>query len=205
MAVAKRIITLLGAVALASTLAACGDGAQEVDADENDQSQSDASDSNESAETSETDSAPEEFFDGEQVTIAKVNEYNAEDACMKAIGHPEDSVFEAFGIEAKDGVESTYSSWDATVEIETWNIAPTLGCHGFINKDATDGSERGVHIWITETGNDWGENPKVAPVQTRNDSIQASMSFDLPEDISKPDDESASSFLENDVLPKFKP
>lgn len=203
MVVTKRIAAILGSVALASTLAACGGGPQEVDADENDQSQgSDAGGSSEESE-GQTNGDPDDPFDGELVTISKITDFNSEDVCNEVFGPGSDDLFEALGVEAEEGVESTYSNWEATYDEEAWNIAPTLGCHAFINKDATDESKRAIHIFVTEKGNDWHEGATVT-VNTSNESVKAGISLSAPAETT-PDDETIAQYINDDVLPKFKP
>ncbi|WP_167133406.1 hypothetical protein [Paramicrobacterium chengjingii] len=137
------------------------------------------------------------------MTISKITDVNSEDVCNEVFGPGSDEVFDALGIEAEAGVESTYSTWEATYDEEAWNIAPTLGCHAFINKDATDESERAIHIFITEDGNDWHEGA-AGTVNTSDGSVQAGVSLSVPED-NRPDDETITQYINDDVLPKFKP
>lgn len=206
MVVTKRLTAAIGALTLASTLAACSSAPREVDSDQPDQSgREHAGGSTGSTEESgeQSDDAPEDPFDGEQATISKITDFNAEDVCAETIGPSSDRVFDALGIEPKDGVGATYSTWEATYDKESWNIAPTLGCHAFINKDATDGSQRAIHVFVTEVGNQWHEGAEVS-VHEDNDSVQAGVSFSVPEGNS-PDDETITSYIKSDVLPKFKP
>lgn len=205
MVATKRIAAFFGAVTLASALTGCGGGPQEVDA-EGTEDQSQASDGGDSSTTSEseTSGASDDLVDGDQVTISNITEVNAKDACEIIADSGTRDVFNAMGIEKPEGMEITYSAWNATYEKEEWNIAPTLGCHAFINEDATDGSKHQIHIWVTEQGNDWDKNDPTF-VSTRSDSVQAVISVSMPDGKSAPEDEVLAQFLKDDVLPKFQP
>lgn len=87
MKVAHRAFALIGAVALASSLAACGGGAQEVDADENDQSQ--GSEAGDSAN------------DTKRWALTDIDDTNGPEFCADVLG-PVDKYVETLGIDSAE-------------------------------------------------------------------------------------------------------
>lgn len=193
MVVTKRIAAILGSVALASTLAACGGGPQEVDADEVDPTQ--GSDSGGSSEESEgqTNGDP---FNGNTATFSKITEDNVDGLCTELFGDVGD-VLGKLNFNTADIDMDGYSDWTDSYEEQVGSTAATFSCHATASVDVEDAEA--VHINVTSgMGDPRGFNQ----VSARSDDMSAGMTLQTSDG---PDDETLIAFLNEDVLPKFRP
>ncbi|MGO1531355.1 MAG: hypothetical protein ACTHX1_09885 [Micrococcaceae bacterium] len=193
MKVAHRAFALIGAVALASSLAACGGGPKEVDADEVDPTQ--GSDAGGSSEESE---APEqgEPFDGSTVTFNKLTEDNVDGLCTELFGEVGD-VLGKLNLDIADIDMDSYSNWAEAYEEQVGSTAATFSCHATASVKAEDAEA--VHINVASgMGDPRGFNQ----VSARSDDMSAGMTLQTSDG---PDDETLIAFLNDDVLPKFGP
>lgn len=193
MVVTKRIAAILGSVALASTLAACGGGPQEVDAEDNDQSQgSDAGGSPEESETQQ----PGELFDGNAVTFSKITEANIDGLCTELFGEVGE-VLGKLNVDTAAIDMDSYSDWTESYEEQVGSTAATFSCHATASVNVEDAE--GVHINVASgMGDPRGFNQ----VSARSDDMSAGMALQTAD---RPDDETLTAFLNDDVLPRFKP
>lgn len=193
MVVTKRIAAILGSVALASTLAACGSGPSEVDADENDQPQ--GSDAGGPSEESEGQQQGEPF-DGSTVTFSKITENNIDGLCTELFGEV-DEVLSRLELDTADIDMDGYSDWTASYEEQVGSTAATFSCHATASVNVEDAEA--VHINVASG---MGKPRGVNHVSERSDDMSAGMALQTSD---RPDDEILASFLNDDVLPKFKP
>lgn len=193
MVVRKRIAAILGSVALASLLAACGGGPQEVDADEVDPTQ--GSDAGGSSEQSETQQQGEPF-DGNTVTFSKITVDNINGLCTELFGDVGD-VLGKLNINTADIDMDGYSDWTDSYEEQVGSTAATFSCHATASVDVEDAEA--VHINVASgMGDPRGFNQ----VSARSDDMSAGMTLQTSDG---PDDEALIAFLNEDVLPKFRP
>jgi len=191
--VRKRIAAILGSVALASLLAACGGGPQEVDADEVDPTQ--GSDAGGSSEQSETQQQGEPF-DGNTVTFSKITVDNINGLCTELFGDVGD-VLGKLNINTADIDMDGYSDWTDSYEEQVGSTAATFSCHATASVDVEDAEA--VHINVASgMGDPRGFNQ----VSARSDDMSAGMTLQTSDG---PDDEALIAFLNEDVLPKFRP
>lgn len=191
--VTKRIAAILVSVALASTLTACGGGPQEVDADENDQSH--GSDAGGSSEESEGQQQGEPF-DGTTVTFSKITEDNVDGLCTELFGDVGD-VLGKLNIDTADIDMDGYSDWTDSYEEQVGSTAATFSCHATASVDVEDAE--GVHINVASG---MGDPSGFNQVSARSDDMSAGMTLQTAD---RPDDEVLTTFLNDNVLPKFKP
>lgn len=148
MVVTKRIAAILGSVALASTLAACGGGPQEVDADEVDPTQG------------------SEAGEG-KIVIAETNADNIQGICKRAFGEVED-VLTTIKPELPEGTEYGQTE-DRYQEGGGWadeyfpdddglsnegSTNGTIRCQGPAFYEDSEGEETSLQFSISITGGD---------------------------------------------------
>lgn len=201
MVVRKRIAAILGSVALASLLAACGGGPQEVDAGQPDQSEG-----NNATEAPErTDSSPDGPFDGDTAVLSRFTESNAEEVCRKVLGDSPRDLLSKLGIPISDEAsEDAGQDWLATSTESVGAPSPTLGCHGTFTENSDGVAGQSIHIMVHEAGYRWPAEQVVPPVTESTDVIEAGLVWS-PSETESFNDDSAAQFLKDDVLPKFEP
>ena len=195
MVATKRIAALFGAVALASTLAACGGGSQEVNADDT-EGQSQASDGGDSSSTEET-QQQDEPFDGSTVTFSKITEENMDGLCTSILGEVDD-VLTKLDVDTADIDMESYGDWTESYEEQVGSIAATFSCHATASENAEDAES--VHINVASG---MGDPSGVNHVNERSDDMSAGMALLTTDE--RPEDDVLAQFLKDDVLPKFQP
>jgi hypothetical protein len=192
--VTKRIAAVFGALALTSTLAACGGVPKEVDADQPDQS--DGSDAEGSAEVSEG-QQPDEPFDGNIVTFSKISEDNMDGLCSELFGDVSD-VLSSLEVDTAEIDMDSYGDWNEDYHEQVGSTAATFSCY------ATTGSKgEDAELVRFNVASGKGQPGGVNQVEARSDDMSGGLSLQTSSD--RPDDEVLSSFLKDEVLPKFKP
>ncbi|SMX90821.1 hypothetical protein BI49514_02340 [Brevibacterium iodinum ATCC 49514] len=204
----KRIAAVFGALALTSTLAACGGVPKEVDADQPDQSN--GNDAGGSAD--------------EQISIASINADNVAGTCKQALGEIAD-VYETLAVDVPS--DATFGSTDDRyVEGGGWRDEyfpedllnedepgdATIRCQAPASYEDDSGKEIDVRLNISITANE--EGPRGNTDFTVNadgmtagiDSSSSSGSGMQEKTKDKLVDQSkGEQYLTDDVLPKFKP
>ncbi|MGP9536559.1 hypothetical protein ACT3SP_01010 [Brachybacterium sp. AOP43-C2-M15] len=195
MVATKRIAAFFGAVTLASTLAACGGGSQEVNADDT-EDQSQASDQGGAEEDAEESQQQDEPFDGSTVTFSMLTEDNIDGLCTSILGEV-DEVLSSLDVDTADIDMDAYGEWTESYEEQVGSTAATFSCHATASEQAEDAES--VHINVAAGQ---GDPSGVNEVSERSEDMSAGMTLqtsDLPED------EVLAQFLKDDVLPKFQP
>lgn len=201
--VTKRIAALFGAVTLVSTLAACGGGPQEVDADEKNHSQ--ASEGDEPSAGPSEEQKGDGPYDGSIVMFANLSEDNIDGLCTELFGEVDDVLGNIDSSGELAGSE--FGDWGESYEDTVGHSE--FGCHAVGSASSDNANNKdSMHIFVSSNLSTPGE---VAEVTARSDTNEAAMSFDLSgiESSAKRatvvDETAITQFLENDVLPKFKP
>lgn len=204
MVVTKRIAATIGALALASTLAACGSAPREVDADQPDKSEGEqAGGSAEEGEQSE--SAPEDPFDGSIVTFSNLNADNVAGLCSELFGEVTEVLDE---LDISSNVDaSQFGDWEESFEDVVGHSE--FGCHASgAATGENENNDENFHIFVSSNLSTPGES---AEITARSDTNEAAMSFNLPAIESSAEREDVvdsavvTQFLESEVLPKFQP
>ncbi|WP_240371940.1 hypothetical protein [Brevibacterium zhoupengii] len=126
-------MTLIGVVALSSSLVACGGGPQEVDADENDQSQgNDAEDENDQSQGSDA--------GDDKISIASISADNIAGICLQEFGEIED-VFKKLDLDVPENTEFGFSD-DRYQEGGGWADEYFPDDNGFSNEGSDNGTIR---------------------------------------------------------------
>jgi hypothetical protein len=190
----KRIATVFGALALTSTLAACGGVPKEVDADQPDQSN--GSDAGGSAEESEG-QQPDEPFDGSTATFSKISEDNMDGLCSELFGDVP-SVLSSLDVNTADIDMDSYSDWTEDYHEQVGSTADTFSCYATTGSEGEDAESVRFNVASGK-----GQPGGVNDVEARSNDMSGGLSLQTSSD--RPDDEVLSSFLKDEVLPKFKP
>lgn len=212
MKIAKRAAALIGAITLASTLAACGGDAQEVDADEPDQSQpAEAGDGKISI--AETNAAVEDDSDN-LVGICKQAFGEIEDVIEKLdIDVPENAKFGYSGDRFKEGggwADEYFSDDDGISNEGSDNGTIRCQAHAFYDTKSVSGENLSVNISVTggdkePRGNtDFTVSAEGMTAGIRSSTSSGSGMQETTED-EIVEQSVGEQFLTDNVLPKFKP
>lgn len=192
MKLVHRAFALIGTVAVASTVAACGGGAPEVDADDNDQPQT----TDNSADADENDQAQTDPIDGGTVSIGTLDTDNIVGLCEQLFGSVED-LYRKISPDIGAAVTGSYGEWVESYDEQVGSIPTTFGCHASGGEDAEADEEVAIHV-----SDGMGEPSRASHVIERSDDVTAGIALQSDE---RPEDEVLAQFLRDEVLPKFKP